>query len=354
MDIKNQTIFTFKYVARASLLVMLVFLLLLVSVNQAKAADLLSRQIILADSEPGKITTHTFEFINPSAATLGSIKFEYCGNSPLFNVACIPPAGLVVNSSSLATQSGNTGFVIDPLTNSTTLVLSRLPTGTLSVSNRYVFSNVTNPTALATTTYVRISLYASSDTSGASFDRGAIAFSTSGGLGVGAFVPPFLIFCVGVTVSSNCTSATGNLVSFGEFSPNTPSTATTQFSAATNDEQGLQVFITGQTMTSGNNVIPGLGIRTSSTPGVSQFGLNLRSNSVPSVGSNPSGNGSTSPASDYNTSNQFKFADGSLVASSSLPTDFVVFTVSYITNISEDQPPGVYASTLGYTAIASF
>ncbi len=87
--------------------------------------------------------------------------------------------------------------------------------------------------------------------------------------------------------------------------------------------------------------------------GSPQFGINLRANSSPLVGSNISGIGSGVPNADFNTPNNFVLKNGT-IASSSLPTEFNVYTVSYIANISSNQPPGVYISTLTYVTTVSF
>jgi len=109
-------------------------------------------------------------------------------------------------------------------------------------------------------------------------------------------------------------------------------------------------------MTSGSNIIPALPTQTISQPGVSQFGINLRQNSNPSVGANPE-NGqvaSGSVDSRYNVPNQFRFVDGERVAGANGPSGFNRYTVSYMVNVDREQKPGVYASVFTYTAIASF
>jgi hypothetical protein len=107
-------------------------------------------------------------------------------------------------------------------------------------------------------------------------------------------------------------------------------------------------------MTSGNNVIPAMSATSGSSVGAAQFGLNLRNNSDPSVGAEVSGSGTGSPATGYGTVNQFRFVSGERVAMSSLPSDFNRYTASYIVNIPEDQPPGVYSTTVSYSAVVSF
>jgi hypothetical protein len=224
----------------------------------------------------------------------------------------------------------------------------------LSTSNSFQFTNVINPSAINATVFVRISLYATDDTSGSSFDQGSVAFSTSTEFSIGGFVPPFLIFCVGVTVAVNCSSTAGSLVNFGELRPESSQSVTTQFAAATNAVTGLQIFLNGQTLTSGNNIIPAIGTRSASIVGTSQFGINLRANTNPSIGSNSTGSGSIQPTADYNSQNQYKFVNGEVIARSTLPTEYNQFTVSYIVNVDSEQAAGVYATTLLYTALASF
>jgi hypothetical protein len=246
------------------------------------------------------------------------------------------------------------GFTKNILSTASTLILSRPVSVSTSNPNSYVIAGVINPSEQDKSFYTKISLYSSVDATGVPFDQGAVVFSTSGRFTVGAFVPPFLIFCVGVTVSGDCSSSTGSIVSMGELSESSSNSSTSQFASATNDESWHNIFMNAQTMTSGNNIIPALSSVAPSSVGTSQFGVNLRSNSSPSVGANPSGNGSTTATGDYNIANQYKFNNGDVIASSNIPTEFKVFTVSYVVNVSEEQPAGVYAATLLYTAVASF
>jgi hypothetical protein len=333
------------------------FLLALLIVNfgpSAEAADFQNRSIRLSSPSAGEASNHTFSFTNPTVSVVGSIVLQYCANSPLFIDPCAAPAGLDATAASLASQTGNVGFVKDASSTASRIVLSRAPAGSLSINSSYTLNNVINPTLADQTFFGRISMHASSDGSGPAIDQGAVAFSTSGSFNIGAYVPPFLIFCVGVTVAPDCSSTTGNLIDFGVLAPTITALATTQFAGATNDFTGYQVFVNGQTMTSGNNAIPELTIPGSSSQGVSQFGLNLRLNNAPVVGNNPSGSGTAVVDPKYNTSNLFAFGDGDKVVSSPITTDFNVFTQSYLVNVSALQKPGVYATTLLYTAVASF
>ena len=110
----------------------------------------------------------------------------------------------------------------------------------------------------------------------------------------------------------------------------------------------------GQTLTAGNEIITPLATSTASNPGTSQFGINLVSNSSPSVGANVGGPGVGRATANYRVQNRYRFVNGERVAFAPLPAAFNRYTVSYVVNVSEDQAPGVYSSTITYTAIASF
>jgi hypothetical protein len=123
---------------------------------------------------------------------------------------------------------------------------------------------------------------------------------------------------------------------------------------ATNAPYGLNITSIGNSFTSGNNVIPALASPSSSSIGSSQFGLNLRDNSSPDIGEEPAGIGAASVNPQYNAPNLYKFVNGEAVASSTGTSDFKKFTVSYIVNVSQDQKPGIYSTTLLYNCLANF
>ena len=153
----------------------------------------------------------------------------------------------------------------------------------------------------------------------------------------------------------DCSTADSYLINFGNFSTGQASTATSQFLVATNAQSGYNVYITGPTLTSGNNTIANLSTPSPSLVGASQFGLNLRTNSSPAVGSDEVGPGvGGQVTSDYNTSNLFSYNDGDTLVSSPAASDNQTFTVSYLTNINAKQPAGVYATTLTYICLANF
>ena len=319
------------------------------------AAELSVRSVTLSTAGIGAAAQHRFNFTVPSTQVVGSVMFEYCTNSPFIFVACVPPAGLDLSSMALTAQSGNTGFTISgPDSTANKIVINRAPAAGSAVATSYSFNNIINPTTVNQTTYVRVATYISTDATGVANDYGAVAFATTQNFQVNLYVPPFLIFCVGVSVTINCNSASGTHIDIGELQRTLTTTATMQFSGATNDGTGYTTYLNGLTMTSGNNIINPLSTGGASVIGTSQFGLNLRANSNPSVGQEPIGIGSSAPNPGYGSPNVFRFGDGEVLTNSPTSTDFRLFTASFIVNVPPNQTPGVYATTMTYTAIASF
>jgi hypothetical protein len=329
--------------------------IVLSSMPFVSAAELTTRSISISTAQIGAAAQHSFTFTVPSTAVIGSISFEYCTNSPLEYVPCVAPAGLDYSSAALTSQTGNTGFSISvPDSTASKVVLTRGPAaGAVGVST-YAFNNIINPTTSNETSFVRIATYGSTDGTGAINDQGAVAMSTSEAFEVTAYVPPFLTFCIGVFVTLNCNSVTGDRIDVGELQDNLTTTASMQFSGATNDVTGFTTYITGNTMTSGNNIIDALAANGPSVTGTSQFGLNVRANTAPTAGLDPIGPGSTTATAGYNTPNSYRFVNGEAITISPIPTDFKIFTATYIVNVAPSQPAGIYATTMTYTAVASF
>jgi hypothetical protein len=318
------------------------------------AAQLTDRSLEVSTAVPSATATHTFQFTFATASSTGSLAFEYC-DSPVFAYVCNAPAGIDVTAASISSQSGNTGFSIDNInTTSNRLVLTRPAAVAGTVSSQYAIANITNPSTAGQSVYVRITTYVSTDGSGSFTDNGAVAFAVAEPLNVGASVPPFLQICVAITVAPDCSTTSGDRIDLGTLSSNNVKAGTSQFAVGTNSISGYTVFVQGTTMTSGNNTITALSSPTPSFPGNNQFGINLRNNSIPNVGTDPFGSGSGAPTANYNTPNLYKYASGDAIAQSTLPSDYNRLTVSYIVNVKSSQPPGVYASTFTYLATATF
>ncbi len=327
---------------------------LLISLHSLQAAPLTYRSVSISTPIPGATATHTFEFTITSASNVGSIEFEYCTNDPFIGTPCVVPDGLDTQLLAINAQSGETGFSLHANSTANRIVLTRPVSETIPGVSRFEFSNITNPSSPLASVYVRIATFSSTDGTGQRTDAGAVVFSTNGSLSVSAFVPPYLRFCTGLSVDGLCANVVGAYINLGTLSPRETRFATSQMAAATNDDTGYVVSAHGTTMTSGNNTIAAPATVQASQTGTAQFGLNLRNNAVPDIGQNPSGSGSGTVAASYNLPDQFRFQSGDAIASSDLPTEPNIFTVSYIVNVPPGQAPGTYTTTLTYIAVAQF
>src|SRR5579862_1416700 len=321
----------------------------------AKAAELTNRSVTLGSAIASATDSYNFNFTVQSTSNLGSIAFDFCSNSPILSEPCIPPAGLDVSAATLASQSGNIGFSVDGVDTTTNeLALTRVPVAGIATNTNFVFDNITNPSAAGTTTFVRITTYATNNISGPYTDNGSVAYETATPFQIGAFVPPFLKLCAGVTVAPDCSSISGDRVDLGDLSKTQANAGTSQVAGGTNSPTGYAIYSLGNTMTSGNNFIPALASPTASFPGNSQFGINLRANLNPPVGQDPVGTGIATPTSNYNTPNRFMFSNGDSIAVASQPSDYNRLTISYLVNVPSGQPVGVYSTTITYEAVAQF
>ena len=319
-------------------------------------AYLETRSVTLSSSVPSDVVRNDFQFDSLGSPSIGSVVFEYCSNTPLIALPCVAPAGFDSASANLQFQSGDVGFSVHPNTTATPnrVVLTRAAAASSAGTKQYRIGNITNPSAINATTYVRITTHASIDGTGAYDDTGSVAFVTLTPLTISVYVPPYLSMCSGVSVAPDCSSVAGEIVDMGELSKISANSATTQFAVSTNSYDGYSAVIVGSTMTAGNRIIPALASPTLSQPGVSQFGINLRQNSSPSVGANVDGTGTGTPTASYSNANTFRFQSGDTIASSSRSTEWNRYTISYLVNVADGQPAGRYASTLTVIATTTF
>lgn len=340
-------------VKRLVALMLLVLLVLPFLISGTTAQELPNRSLQLLNPVPSATTTYNFNFDIGTAGPLGSIKFEFCQNSPVVGDTCDAPNGLTTASASLIAQSGETGFTLVPGSPANRILITRVPSAASQHSVSYSFNNVKN-TTITGSTYVRITTYASIDASGSTTDEGGIAYAIINALNVSAEVPPYLDFCVGISIPSfNCGSASGQYIDLGELKPTVTASGISQFMAATNADSGYVVTLSGQTLTSGNNVIDAMS-GANSKLGQSQFGINLVGNSSPNVGIDPAGPGVASPTSPYGLANKFAFNDGDHLAVSPSSDNYRRFTTSYVVNVSSNQQPGFYSATVTYICLATF
>ena len=356
LNLSQQLWIVLRVNSKALLIIGVLFAILLNS-QFANAANIYNRYIKLSSSLPSATNVqYTAGFVMPSAQLLGSIAIEVCDNSPLEIVACNPPAGFSWSGATLASQSGAVGFTID-ITNSTAnkLVLTRLPSPIGANQNQeFVINGVVNPSNTGTY-FAKIFSYNSTDATGPKNDFGAMAMSINNPISVATEVPPYLYFCTAINISGfDCSNTTGSYIDLGEFNKTGTVGATSQMVAATNADFGYNITVSGNSPTSGNNVIPGFNLPSSPTPGSSKFGINLKGNSNPSIGGDVSGGGIAQPTGGYEIPNKYKFVSGDTVATTADVSLENKFTVSYIVNVSPDQKPGIYTATLIYNILATF
>ena len=326
----------------------------IINARWVHAEQLESRKIVLDNARPGAITEYTVQMTPQNTAAVGSMRVQFCANSPLLDTPCTAPPGLDVSAIVLGTQSGMTGFTVHPSTTINSVVLTRSPSAPAATVTQVMLGNIVNPRDVGTF-FDRLETFSSSDASGARNDYGGVALSTTTDVTVSTYVPPYMMFCVGTTIAPyDCTTAAGSYIDFGELSTTGPKYGSTQLLLSTNAGGGYNIHVLGTTLTSGNNVIPALDSPNVSRPGVSQFGINVRANRTPAIGADVQGPGSGQPAGRYNQPDFFAFASGDMIASSVREDDYRLYTVSALVNRSVSQPPGVYVSTLTFVATATF
>lgn len=319
------------------------------------AAEATPRSLKLSNAEAGAIDArYQFTFNIPTLAVVGSVRFQICSNTPLLDDSCTPPPGFNATAAAIASQSGAINFNISPSDSTANdIVLTRPPTLQPSTTAYIILQDIQNPFA-AGSYYARVYTYASSNGSGPHIDAGGLAFVIRPSLGVSAEVPPHLTFCLGENITGfDCNTATEPFSDLGNMSPSLTSAAQSQMVIATNADNGYSMWVMGTPMTSGSNVLAAMG-GGGAVKGTSQFGMNLRANSEPAVGQDPQGPGVAGVTASYNTPNNFRFASGDVLVTATAPDDYRKYTVSYVVNIPQGQPGGVYSTTLTYVCLANF
>lgn len=322
--------------------------------NSFAGVELLNRSVELNTPLTGQVSTYFFSYTyTNTSADLGSVKFLFCANTPLEEDPCVAPSGFDATNAVLSKQTGETGFNIYSAS-ANQIIITRNPSVPTNTNSTYQFDQITNPNAPGSY-YIRISTYSSTDASGPNLEFGGLAYPIIPAFTVSTYVPPYLTFCVAVTIGGiNCGSTNGDQINFGNFSSRSVSFGQSQFVVATNAKNGYSVTIDGTTLDSGNNEIPAITTPTTSIPGVSQFGLNLVANTNPKAGQDPTGPGIGSPSPNYALTNEYIFNPGDIIASAQYASDYRKYTASYIVNVNSSQPVGVYATTMSFICLANF
>ena len=351
------------------------------------AAQILDRSLTLVaggvdgGSKPGGIVNHRFTFTLPSGGSVGSIKFEYCTTAADVGAfTCVAPTGMNAGTVTLGGETGITGMTMHPATgpNFNSYYLSRGSAYTLGANTTvtYTVNGVTNPNygvvpASNKTFFVRVTAYASTDTTGVPVHRGTVAASTAEQIILDGTMPESLVFCTGATIGltasvPDCGTATSGLISFNQlFSPTATATASSQMAASTNASSGYSITINGATLSSGSNTIAAMTTAGPSLHGNSQFGLNLKANTIDTVATGtelaPTSNAANlrgQPLAGYDTVDSFKFNSGDPVANSGNTvlggTDAQIYTATYIANVPGSLPAGNYSTTLTYICTPTY
>ncbi len=337
-------------------LIVAIMLVGLLSTQRAVAATSLGRRYDkLSTPVAGASARHELGLtMTDTTQAVGSLVFEFCSNTSIIGDVCNTPSGFDITGATLLSQTGDTGFSIHPSTTANKLILTRVASNPTGVPSTYTMDGVINPTNSGSN-YVRMQSFGSLDGSGIDIQNGGVVFHIDAEVTINSEVPPYIRFCVGITITSfDCSTAEAFFIDFGFFQTTSASRASSQFLAATNAESGYSVSVSGTTLVSGSHFIPELTSPTGSVPGVSQFGINLRSNSNPSVGGEVVGPGTAVAQTGYNSVNQFSYNNGDIIASVTHADDNRKFTVSYLTNISSSQEAGVYATTISFICLANF
>lgn len=316
----------------------------------AEAAGLAPRQIHVGSSGQGVTTSYTIDATTATTANIGSIKFEFCTTA---TSGCSVPGGVTTTGATLLAQNP-AGFTIVNTVNGAPYITKAATNINSGTGLTFTLGNITNPSAANASYYVRITTYTGTDGATGPVDNGTVAMSTAQPVQLTGVTPEILVFCVGTTITSDCTTVSGSTIDFGDFSPTATRSGTSVMQAQTNAGNGYTISVNGTTLASGSNSIPALTTQTASTLGTSQFGLNLKQNTSPSVGAEPTGTGSGAYTANYGTQNQYRFNNGDSVASAAAPTNANTYTSSYIVNIGGAQAAGVYTATMTYICTASF
>lgn len=356
MSVNKVSVHT-RFVGLALLFVLLCVTVLLSVSGLIFAADypkLNNRSLSIGSSAPGTSTDYAISWRWPSNTSIGSVRFLLCADPYVLDPCGVTPPG-DMSGATLTSQSGTLGgFAISSQT-SDEVVLSRGGAGGSGIGQyTFVLDNVINPTGTQQVFYIQIFTYSTTNASGTPNHMSSVASATASPIMINTDVPPILYFCAAVTITEWCDSVNGNFIDYGDLSPAVEDIGTSQFGVATNALGGYVVTINGNTMASGNKLIDALSVPTASSIGSSQFGLNLRANTLPPFGQDVAGAGIGVVAPDYDTPDLFKYADGDMVASAATGSLFNIYTVTYVVNVPPDQPSGIYNTTVTYICTAAF
>ena len=339
------------------LIALLLVVLIFVSPTSA-VIRFTNRSLLMTSTVPNATTSYTISFQYTSPVAIGSVDLLFC-EDPIPYMPCVTPPGLDVSNAYLSSQTGETGFSIDPGTHTNNhIILTRNPAEVPNPStmSSYKLDGIVNPANTEKSFSIRMRSHESLDASGPQIDVGSITGQVTNSVHLETQVPPMLIFCLAQQVEENCTGTDNTFFKdMGELTSTNTVTAQSQMAVGTNASAGFAITANGDPPSAGTASINEMDTPAASKPGTNQFGINLVANTSPVVGEDPQGpfaNGV--PAVDYGTPDVYKYQSGDLVAYSPNVSLMRKFTVSYILNASSSLKPGVYSTTITFVASGRF
>ena len=146
-------------------------------------------------------------------------------------------------------------------------------------------------------------------------------------------------------------------VNLGTLTATTTRTVNATFSVKAYLSHGYSVVNASDPPSNNSYTMQALAVPTASAAGTEQFGMNLVANTLPTnFGANPAYDPDNTfsfgqVTADYNQPNMYKYQKGDIVAQSNSSSSATDYTISYIFNISNVTPGGVY--TMHHVLVAT-
>lgn len=148
-------------------------------------------------------------------------------------------------------------------------------------------------------------------------------------------------------------------VNFGVLDSETTATGTANVQVRTYLANGYNMVIAGTAPKINAHTLDTSVFSEASAPGTEQFGINLVDNASPDIGDDPEQVPDSSfsfgfPNGNYSVADEFMYQDGAIVASSNSSSGQTNYTLSFIANIANDTPAGIYTTDLSVVVISQF
>jgi hypothetical protein len=309
------------------------------------------------------LTDESIALSNPVVSQTGVTYSLVVGNQSTALIRCITvrftdtlgstglPAGMDLASAAFAGAS-----TIVPTPGAWTVVPSN-PTGKVTLTNAagespvgginrtLILTGIKNGSINNTTYYAEVNSFS---------DIGCTTSVDTDGVALFIFTTGVLVTSV---VSDTLNFSLSPTCSMGQLTPAAPGKCSLNMHASTNHLTGYSISYTApDTMhhTLNADQVTAIGpTATASSPGIKQFGFNLKANTVPAIGVNPIG-GSGTVSAPYDTANMFAFLTaGGGIASATTATEDTQYTISFIANTAPNMVSGDYIAQQTYTIVAN-